>query len=192
MMLNSRDPRIKYVISNSQIYSSPAFSSAKVPWTWRAYDGPNAHTQHVHISVLGAPALYDDTRAWSIDMASTVQPRPEAPPVKIEAAAGALGVFEKCMAVIEKWEGGFDNDPDDPGGPTNMGITQSDLARWRQKPVTVDDVRNLTRDEACQIYREFYWKPINGDKLPLAAAQLARRSARRSAPPNGSSRARRS
>jgi hypothetical protein len=35
-----------------------------------------------------------------------------------------------------KWN--FDNDPDDPGGPTNMGITQADLARWRKRPASVD------------------------------------------------------
>ena len=44
----SQDPRIKYVISNSRI-----FSSKEKPWTWRPYTGTNAHTKHVHVSVMG-------------------------------------------------------------------------------------------------------------------------------------------
>ena len=75
-------------------------------------------------------------------------------------------------ALIEKWEGGFDNDPEDPGGPTNLGITQAVLAEWRAHPVSVDDVRNLTRAEALQIFRAHYWAPIKGDQLPLPAAQI--------------------
>ena len=172
MLLLARDPRIKYVISNRQIFSSPAFSSTKVPWQWRDYDGTNAHTKHVHISVLGDKTQCDDTKSWSIDMLSKVQQQSQAPLPNTGTLAQELGNFEKCMQVIEKWEGAFDNDPDDPGGATNMGITRADLARWRQHPVSVDDVRNLTREEARQIFREFYWNRINGDKLPLPAAQL--------------------
>lgn len=168
MLLQSQDARIKYVISNSEIFSSPGFSSSKKPWQWRPYDGANAHTKHVHISVLGSKELYDSTKPWPIEMASKVQ----LPPLARVPVIGASGNFEKCMQVIEKWEGGFTNDPDDPGGPTNMGVTQGDLARWRDWAVSVDDVRNLTRDEARQIFRAQYWDPINGERLPLAVAQL--------------------
>ncbi|MGY8680473.1 glycosyl hydrolase 108 family protein [Bradyrhizobium sp. UFLA05-153] len=84
----------------------------------------------------------------------------------------ALGNFEKVHALIEKWEGGYTNHPRDPGGPTNMGITQKDLSAWRHAPVTADDVRNLTRDEALQIFRANYWTPVHGDEIPLPAAQV--------------------
>ena len=53
-------------------------------------------------------------------------------------------------------EGGFVNDPADRGGPTNMGITQTTLGLWRKRPVTVEEVRQLTRGEALEIYRERY------------------------------------
>ena len=79
MLLLSRDPRIKYVISNQQIFSSPAFSTSKPAWQWRHYSGANAHTQHVHISVLGDEALYDDTREWPIEMVSKVEPPLQSP-----------------------------------------------------------------------------------------------------------------
>lgn len=57
----SRDKRIKYVISNRQI-----FSSVVQPWVWRDYSGSNPHTEHVHISVLANPTLYDDAGQWAL------------------------------------------------------------------------------------------------------------------------------
>jgi hypothetical protein len=62
MLRLSRDRRIKYVISNRRI-----FSSAVSPWQWRPYSGSNAHTVHVHVSVMDDPALYDDTAPWQIE-----------------------------------------------------------------------------------------------------------------------------
>lgn len=55
-------------------------------------------------------------------------------------------------------EGGLSNDPADPGGLTNFGISQ------RAYPDV--DVRNLTRDGAIAIYRRDYWARIHGDQLP--------------------------
>jgi lysozyme family protein len=53
-------------------------------------------------------------------------------------------------------EGGFVNDPADAGGPTNWGITQSTLAHYRMRPVTVEEVEHLSITEARAIYRERY------------------------------------
>ena len=32
--------------------------------------------------------------------------------------------FDISLPVTLEWEGGYTNDPDDPGGPTNLGIIQ--------------------------------------------------------------------
>jgi hypothetical protein len=70
MLRLSKDKRIKYVISNRRI-----FSSTVSPWQWRPYNGTNAHTKHVHVSVVGDEALYDDTDEWAIDrVAKVTQP----------------------------------------------------------------------------------------------------------------------
>jgi len=60
----SRDPRIKYVIWNSRMYSSYATSTVD-PWTWRSYSGSNLHTRHMHMSVV-ADDRADNTDPWSI------------------------------------------------------------------------------------------------------------------------------
>ena len=73
---------------------------------------------------------------------------------------------------IQNWilasEGGYVDHPSDPGGATNMGITHRTLAAWRGKPVTKQDVRNLTRVEALEIYKAQYWRTSGADRMPAA------------------------
>jgi len=56
------------------------------------------------------------------------------------------------IAEILRREGGFVDHPDDRGGATNHGITQDALMQWRGRPVTVEEVHNLTEEEASDIY----------------------------------------
>ncbi len=72
---------------------------------------------------------------------------------------------EVLDALIES-EGGFVHHASDYGGPTNMGITLATLRRWRRGPVSIDDVKALTRDEALTIYREQYFQKTKIDQLP--------------------------
>lgn len=60
----SKDPRIKYGISNGQIFSSYA-TSGYPAWVWRPYNPSNGdkHFTHGHLSVVG-DARADDTRPW--------------------------------------------------------------------------------------------------------------------------------
>ncbi len=67
----SRDHRIKYIISNRRIASSYVH-----PWEWRPYYGSNPHDHHVHVSVVGSPALWDDTRPWDIGTGGIPAPEP--------------------------------------------------------------------------------------------------------------------
>jgi len=57
----TKDPRLKYVISNRRI-----FSSVTNPWVWRSYGGANPHDQHVHVSVMPTQKLYDSVKEWDI------------------------------------------------------------------------------------------------------------------------------
>jgi hypothetical protein len=69
-LVESRDPRIKYIISNGQIVSSK-----QQPWVWRKYTGDNAHTKHVHISVMAGSAA-DDTRPWAFKYSAAASTEP--------------------------------------------------------------------------------------------------------------------
>jgi len=74
--------------------------------------------------------------------------------------------FQRCLDFVLAREGGYVDDPRDPGGATNLGITIATLRAWRGRHVTADDVRNLTRAEAGRIYRSWYWHAAWGGDLP--------------------------
>lgn len=81
--------------------------------------------------------------------------------------------FTSAMEVVFKHEGGYVNDPNDPGGETNMGITKSTLDRaYNQGIVSHNSSRDLTQEEAAEIYRKFYWEPSNADKMPEPLATI--------------------
>jgi lysozyme family protein len=62
-------------------------------------------------------------------------------------------IFNKCITVILKNEGGYVNHPNDPGGETNMGI-----ARMFYPSL---DIKNLTHNQAIEIYFRDYWSKMN-------------------------------
>ncbi|RDI58735.1 glycoside hydrolase family 108 protein [Microvirga subterranea] len=84
----------------------------------------------------------------------------------------ALASFDRSLAEVLRHEGGFVQHPADPGGATKHGITRATLSRFRGRPVSVEDVRALTREEAGTIYRRHYWDAVRGDELP-AGVDLA-------------------
>jgi len=78
--------------------------------------------------------------------------------------AAAEGIFDDALRHVLKMEGGFTDDPVDPGGPTNKGITLRVLAAWRKEtlsPATLGrllaDLKRIRGDEVRSIYRERYW-----------------------------------
>ena len=74
--------------------------------------------------------------------------------------------FDAALAHVLKMEGGFADNPKDPGGATNMGISAKTLMKWRKRDVTSADIRALDREEVTRIYRKWYWWPVWGDDLP--------------------------
>ncbi len=67
---------------------------------------------------------------------------------------------------IKSDEGGYVDDPRDPGGATRYGVTRRVLAAWRGRPVGTEDVMRLTWDEAKKILLAQYLDPIGVDQLP--------------------------
>ena len=69
-----------------------------------------------------------------------------------------LREFDDIIEVVLEHEGGYVNDPDDPGGETNFGIAK------RSHPDV--DIANLTKEGASQIYYEVYWLKNKVDDMP--------------------------
>lgn len=83
-----------------------------------------------------------------------------------------MSAFETALAFSARWEGGFVDDPADPGGATRYGITRGTLAKWRGRPVTAEEVSQLPVSEAKRIYEVWYWDAVSGNDLPLPLALL--------------------
>jgi lysozyme family protein len=67
--------------------------------------------------------------------------------------------FELALQFTLKWEGGYVHHPRDPGGPTNMGITQRTYNEYLdERKLPRRSVAELTKEEAKQIYYERFWK----------------------------------
>jgi lysozyme family protein len=74
--------------------------------------------------------------------------------------------FSHCVNVVLAIEGGYVDDPQDPGGATNHGITLATLSAFRGGAVTKDEVRALGAGEAKTIYRQKYWNAVRAGDLP--------------------------
>lgn len=70
--------------------------------------------------------------------------------------------FDTAFVVLLGHEGGYSNNPNDPGGPTNWGVTEK-VARFDGY---MGDMRDFPQDWAKKIYRAQYWDGCGIDQLP--------------------------
>lgn len=74
--------------------------------------------------------------------------------------------FEASLPFVLRWEGGFVDHPNDPGGRTNKGVTQRVYDAWRKRQgLPVRDVKRLDDTELHRIYESGYWIPPHCDRL---------------------------
>lgn len=74
--------------------------------------------------------------------------------------------YEKALAAVLHHEGGFVNNPADPGGMTNLGCTKATWESWVGHPVTEKAMRNLQAADVAPLYKQKYWDKVRGDELP--------------------------
>jgi len=83
--------------------------------------------------------------------------------------------FTKYLPTLFNFEGGYVNDPDDPGGATNLGVTLAVFKEHARSLLnispSIDALKDMTDDQAGKIYKAQYWDRIFGDQIefqPLA------------------------
>lgn len=73
--------------------------------------------------------------------------------------------FPVFISRILSHEGGYVNDPRDPGGETQWGISKRSYPHL--------NIKKLTRDEAVAIYRRDFWDAVKADSFaPAIGFQL--------------------
>jgi lysozyme family protein len=74
--------------------------------------------------------------------------------------------FRDCLDLVLKHEGGYVDHPKDPGGRTNLGVTQRVWEEWIGHPATEKDMRELTPAIVAPMYEMRYWRTSYCEKLP--------------------------
>lgn len=67
--------------------------------------------------------------------------------------------FRRALAFVLEEEGGYSNDPNDPGGETKWGISKKAHPNL--------DIRNVTPEQAASIYTNEYWDAAGCDRIPF-------------------------
>ena len=73
--------------------------------------------------------------------------------------------FDRAQDFVFKWEGGYCNDPGDPGGPTNFGVCLRFLKEQglsvgdidHDGDIDIHDIKALTKEQAKLIMRRAFW-----------------------------------
>lgn len=70
---------------------------------------------------------------------------------------------EAAISKTLQYEGGFVDDPRDPGGATNWGITITDARKYWKPDASPADVKAMPKAVAIDIYRQKYWAKLGCD-----------------------------
>ena len=90
-------------------------------------------------------------------------------------------VFNKSIDFTLQFEGGFVNDPSDPGGATNLGWTlgtaqgTQDLDIFdvdHDGDIDLTDIKKMGEDTAEKGYYKYFWEPLRCDMMPAKVAFL--------------------
>lgn len=166
-LLKSRDPRIKYVISNGKI---AAGTDGPQPWVWRKYSGANAHAHHVHISVKADKTHYDDTQNWTIGSGAAAA----------TAAKNVVAPKSNYSADVERVQSALDKlgyhevgDVDGLMGGRTRGAITAFMNDRHQLPETSITPALMAEIGRAQSERPPWTRPIAPDRAYATAKDIA-------------------
>lgn len=81
--------------------------------------------------------------------------------------------FAACLRLTLAYEGGWSDNPADPGGATMKGITLATYSAWLGKDATKAELKAIPQAHIEAIYRHEYWDKVRGDDLPAGLDLVA-------------------
>lgn len=91
--------------------------------------------------------------------------------MKLRRGPALMADFDLFLPLLLKCEGGYCDDPDDPGGETNKGITMDTFCHCSHDLLgiepTSENLKCLSDAHAGIIYKQRYWDKIRGDQIEL-------------------------
>jgi lysozyme family protein len=80
--------------------------------------------------------------------------------------------WQKSFELMLKSEGGYVNNPADPGGMTNLGVTKATWENWVGRESDEAEMRGLTPEKVEPLYKKKYWDAVRADELPVGLDYL--------------------
>lgn len=80
--------------------------------------------------------------------------------------------WKRCFELMLESEGGYVDHPADPGGRTNLGVTQATWENWVGRPSDEKEMRSLTPEKVEPLYKRKYWDACRCDELPTGVDYL--------------------
>lgn len=74
--------------------------------------------------------------------------------------------FARALSLVLKSEGGWSDDPADPGGATMRGVTLANFRRYVKADASRADLKAITDAQLTTCYKRFYWDAVAGAELP--------------------------
>jgi len=74
--------------------------------------------------------------------------------------------FAPIMSFVKQQEGGFVDNPNDPGGATKYGVTLDAYSAFMRRKLTVEDIKNLSWENAQAFYASQYFHAMRCQELP--------------------------
>ena len=93
--------------------------------------------------------------------------------------------FATCLRLTLAYEGGWADNPKDPGGATMKGVTIGTYSDWLGRAADKDELKAIPAAHVEAIYRHKYWDKVRGDDLPAGLDLVAFDAAVNSGPQRG-------
>jgi lysozyme family protein len=78
----------------------------------------------------------------------------------------ATSLLDTIIDKILKAEGGYVNNPNDNGGPTNFGVTQETYTRYLGRAASINDIKTMPIAHARDIFKKQYYFAPKINLLP--------------------------
>lgn len=76
--------------------------------------------------------------------------------------------FDACLAFTLKEEGGWSDNPNDPGGCTMQGITLASYRDWKNdSTLSCEDLHVVTSEDVTAFYHDEYWDRSHAESFPF-------------------------
>lgn len=125
-------------------------------------ESPKPETVRTNLSFLVDVGLLPD---YADRIRTYLTDNPNSAPTASPSGLQAIDNDDDAIDLAMSLEGGY---MDGPGGVTNFGITESQLSGYLGKEASKEELRNLSKDTARDIYRKFYFDSFS----PIASVKV--------------------